>query len=169
VDTLQLEATKLDTLPLDANSSDESSPPLPGENEIHAQTAALIQHLMRGSRAIEQRTVGRYAFPKLVRLVPIGKAGDLLDDEAVVAVGKNVSFDGMCVFHQQPLPYRHVLACIDMDADTSFQIPLDLHWCRFTRLGWYESGGRFSAHSGVATPSLSGSSLVPRDRSELLP
>ena len=104
-----------------------------------------------------------------MQLVPIGPGGEPLEDETIVAVGKNISLGGMSVFHQRPLPYRHVLACIEIGHSGSFRIPLDLHWCRFTRLGWYESGGRFSATSGVETSALSGALLVPRDRPELLP
>lgn len=164
MDTLQL-----DTLRINACSDAKSNAPLPAEDDIRAQAAALVRHVVRGSRVVEQRCSPRYAFPRLVQLVPIGPAGQPLTDETIVVVGKNVSLDGMSVFHQKPLAFRHVLAHIEMSPDATFRLPLDLHWCRFTRLGWYESGGRFSATNGVMTPTLSGALLIPRDLSKLLP
>jgi hypothetical protein len=171
---LTLEASDVDTLQLDSlritpNSGDKSNHALPTEDEIRLQVAALVRHVVRGSRVVEQRCSPRYAFPCLIQLVPIGPTGEPLEDETIVAVGKNVSLEGMSMFHRHPLPHRHVLACIDMSPDTSFRIPLDLHWCRFTRLGWYESGGRFSATSGVAVPTLNGALVIPRELPKLLP
>lgn len=164
VDSLQLE-----TLRIAPCSGATLDVPLPSQDDIHTQAAALVRHVVRGSRVVEQRSSPRYPFGRLVQLVPIDSAGRPLVDKTIVAVGKNVSLVGMSLFHHQPLPYRHVLACIEMSPDASFRIPLDLNWCRFTRLGWYESGGRFSTTSGVAVPSLSGALMIPRNLPELLP
>ncbi|MCA9099838.1 MAG: hypothetical protein R3C10_05290 [Pirellulales bacterium] len=158
-------------VPRIANPVDARPPAaLPNEEEVRRLADALVRHVTHSSRSSELRSTPRYAFPRLVELIPIGRGGGLLVEETIVAVGKNIALGGMSVFHQRPLPYRHVLACVDAGPDAVFRIPLDLHWCRFTRLGWYESGGRFTAVTALdrATPGHS-ALLTPRQSAELLP
>ena len=35
------------------------------------------------------------------------------------------------------------VASLEQGPDQWIGFLMDLHWCRFTRYGWYESGGRF--------------------------
>ena len=61
----------------------------------------------------------------------------------VVAAGKQISETGLGFFHPAPLPFRRVIASLEQGPDQWVGFLMDLHWCRFTRYGWYESGGRF--------------------------
>ena len=36
-----------------------------------------------------------------------------------------------------------MLVSLDAADGRSISLAIDLTWCRFTRFGWYESGGRF--------------------------
>jgi len=101
----------------------------------------LVAH--GGGLYAERRRDQRFAFPQLVRLVPLDEAGDVVEDEAVVVAGKHLSEKGLGFFHQEPLPYRRVLATFETTGTESVSLELDLSWCRFVRGGWYESGGRF--------------------------
>ena len=42
-----------------------------------------------------------------------------------------------------------MIATLESAAEERISFLIDLNWCRFTRHGWYESGGRFL---DVATP-----------------
>ena len=53
-------------------------------------------------------------------------------------------------YHQQPLPYRHMIASLQGHDARWLGFLVDITWCRFTQHGWYDSGGRFL--QGVASP-----------------
>jgi hypothetical protein len=63
--------------------------------------------------------------------------------DALVVVGKNLSEEGLGFYHQQPLPYRRAIITLEDNSGRSVSLLIDLSWCRFTRQGWYDSGGRF--------------------------
>ena len=60
-------------------------------------------------------------------------------------MGKNVSRRGMSFYHNRPLPYRRALIAVEHPALDGFAAEIDITWCRFTKPGWYESGGRLIA------------------------
>ena len=92
---------------------------------------------------VERRGEQRFPFPHLVHLTPVSVEGTILLDETVVVVGKHLSERGLGFYHQQPLPNRRMIVSIETDNHTWLGILIDLTWCRFTKQGWYESGGRF--------------------------
>lgn len=92
----------------------------------------------RGKRRDKQRI----PCPQLVELTPIDAAGENLLERPIVVVGKSLSREVFGFFHQQPLPYRRVVATLDHDSGHRSTLLLDLTWCRFTRYGWYDSGSR---------------------------
>ena len=65
-------------------------------------------------------------------------------------VGKHLSERGLGFYHPQPLPYRRMIVSLEGPRGDWFGFLIDLTWCRFTRQGWYESGGRFL--ESVASP-----------------
>jgi hypothetical protein len=77
----------------------------------------------------------------LVHLTPVDEDESLLQSETVVVVGKHLSERGLGFYHPKPLPYRRVIASLESNGRW-LGFLLDLTWCRFTRQGWYESGGR---------------------------
>jgi hypothetical protein len=104
--------------------------------------------------AVEQdrRGAGRTAIPFLFELSPV--PGEVPDELAhtLVVVGKDISERGIGFYHERPIPYRRGILTVDLPGDGPVQLEVDLLWCRFTSLGWYESGGRLLGVSSGAFP-----------------
>lgn len=113
------------------------------EDEVCAQVWSLLTRLYPRGRAIERRRELRYPFPHLVKLTPVNEDASECEGDPLTVVGRHLSERGFGFFHQAPLPYRHVVATLDTGDGRSISLLLDVSWCRFTRSGWYESGGRF--------------------------
>jgi len=116
-----------------------------GNSEMTVRESArrLLSRLFPERKQIERRQEQRYAYPHLVMLTPLADDGQSPTDETIVVAGKHLSESGLGFFHPSPLPYRRVIASLEMPEGgwTAFQ--MDLSWCRFSRYGWYESGGKF--------------------------
>jgi hypothetical protein len=105
-----------------------------------SQVQALLSALQPACR-MERRTEQRFPFPYLIRLTPVGVDNALLDEQVVV-VGKHLSHHGLGFYHQHPIAHRRMIATIELPTGRQIGFLLDLTWCRFTKQGWYESGGR---------------------------
>ncbi len=62
-------------------------------------------------------------------------------------------------FIPTPLPYRRVIASLETGASAWIGFLVDLHWCRFTRYGWYESGRPILAKGGFTADCQEGERL----------
>ena len=119
----------------------ESTPAPPASDA--AQLERLL-HLL--TPEVDRRNQSRVAAPYLFLLTPLedlgrGRPGEETGSSLTV-VGKDISHQGIGFYHEQPLAHRFVRLTID-DPQIGFcQIDLQLNRCRFTKLGWYESGGR---------------------------
>jgi hypothetical protein len=113
------------------------------DDEVRAQVWGLLTALYPRNDLLERRSDNRYPFPCLVRLTPVGRDGLTPEGEPVVVVGKHLSEHGFGFYHQEPLPYRRMIASLEDNKGHWFGFLIDLNWCRFTKDGWYESGGRF--------------------------
>jgi hypothetical protein len=92
---------------------------------------------------IQRRQSQRMPFPQLVRVQAVDPETLVPQDESFVVVGKHLSEQGLGFFHQVPLAHRFVAVTLDVHDGQPARLLLDVSWCRFTRQGWYESGGRF--------------------------
>jgi hypothetical protein len=110
-------------------------------DDVRTQVWGLLSTLYPKQDFVERRCETRYPFPYLVHLTPVDEDGSLLQSETVVVVGKHLSERGLGFYHPKPLPYRRVIASLESNGRW-LGFLLDLTWCRFTRQGWYESGGR---------------------------
>lgn len=124
----------------------------PPEDEIRTNVWSILTSLYPRGRVIERRRDMRYPYPHLVVLTPVDESGQHQLGDTVVVAGRQLSERGLGFFHPTPLPFRHVIACLELDCGRQASFLLDLNWCRFTRRGWYESGGRFL--KVCAAPSL---------------
>jgi hypothetical protein len=111
----------------------------------------------------ERRHDDRIAIPVLFRLTPFDIDRQLLEQEASIVVGKNISRRGVSFYHEKPITHRRALIELADPSAGSFVAEIDVTWCRFTKPGWYESGGRLirtATSSGEAsTQSLPSVSL----------
>jgi hypothetical protein len=124
--------------------------PEPGaaDNDVRTQVWGLLSTLYPKVMVVERRRENRYPFPFLIHLTPVGNDATPgrpvpMVGAEVVVVGKHVSERGLGFYHPQPLPYRRMIASLEGPRGNWFGFLIDLTWCRFTRQGWYESGGRF--------------------------
>ena len=116
--------------------------PLP-EDDVRVQVWGILGGLYRQNSAPEQRGEARYPYPYLVHLTPVEEDGVTPCGEPVVVVGKHLSERGFGFYHPKPLPYRRMIVSLETAGGTKLGFLIELSWCRFTRHGWYESGGRF--------------------------
>jgi hypothetical protein len=124
------------------------------DDEVRTQVWALLSTLYPKVTVVERRRETRYPFPFLIYLTPVGDDGITPCGESIVVVGKHVSERGLGFYHAKPLAYRRVVASLERPHDGWYAFLLDLRWCRFTRQGWYESGGRFL--ESVSSPLAAG-------------
>lgn len=114
------------------------------QREIRQCVRNLIGGLARPRRQADRRQELRYPYPRLVRLIPLDDATlALAEPRLLVVVGKQLSEQGFSFFHPGPLPHRKVRVEFERGDGSLLALALDIHWCRFTRHGWYESGGTF--------------------------
>ena len=113
------------------------------DDEVRTQVWGLLTALYPRNDLLERRRDNRYPFPCLVHLTPVAKDGVTPEGETVVVVGKHLSEHGFGFYHQAPLPYRRMIASLESGKGHWLAFLIDLNWCRFTKDGWYESGGRF--------------------------
>ena len=113
------------------------------DDEVRTQVWGLLTTLYPRNDLIERRRDNRYPFPCLIHLTPVGRDGVTPEGETVVVVGKHLSEHGFGFYHQAPLPHRRMIASLESGKGHWLGFLIDLNWCRFTKDGWYESGGRF--------------------------
>jgi len=111
------------------------------DDVVRRQVWGLMSSLYPKPEILERRQESRYPFPYLIHLTPVADDGITPQGESVVVVGKHLSERGLGFFHPKPLPYRRMIASLECNGHWVGFI-IDLRWCRFTKQGWYESGGR---------------------------
>jgi hypothetical protein len=125
---------------------------------------ALARHVqelvtrLRPEVAVERRHEDRVAVPLLFRLTPLNNDRELVYDDAITVVGKDISRRGLSFYHEHALTYRRAIIVLAHPEFGRFAAEIDVNWCRFTRPGWYESGSRLvrpvrSEDSPAGTPS----------------
>jgi hypothetical protein len=119
-----------------------------GITAVGSDRAALTQLvealIARINPAVQQerRRDERFAIPVLFKLSPLETGRRTSEHDSIVVVGKNVSRRGFSFFHEQPLPHRRAVLELVQPGLGEFAAEIDVTWCRFTKPGWYESGGR---------------------------
>jgi len=113
----------------------------PRRVNLASQIESLLARL-RPSLSVDRRHDGRIAIPALFRLTPFDAEHQLTASQATIVVGKNISRRGMSFYHEWPMPHRRALIELAHPGLGEFAAEIDVSWCRFTRPGWYESGGR---------------------------
>ena len=115
----------------------------PPENSVGDQVRMLLDSRFRVADQEERRQYVRYPYPYLVRIQPVNAESLLPCGEPVVAVAKQLCEKGIDFYHPSPIPFRYVIASLQIPQGTWLSFLVDLKWCRFNELGWYENGGRF--------------------------
>ena len=106
------------------------------------QALAAVERPYNGS---DRRREPRLPYPYPIYLTPLSPAEQPLTDETVVVIGRHLSEHGLDFYHREALAYRRAIASLDAGRLGYIGLLLELTWCRFTRHGWYDNGGRFLA------------------------
>jgi hypothetical protein len=123
---------------------DFSSAPGVDRAALARQVQALVEWL-HPAVTLERRRDDRLAIPVLFRLTPLDDVRRPIEAESITVVGKNISRRGVSFYHERPLSYRRALLSAQHPEFDDFAAEIDITWCRFTKPGWYESGGRLLA------------------------
>ncbi len=130
---------------------DVCAPPAAAMLNAKTSTGDTLRGFIRGMLAqmytegkiLDRRRDRRFPFAHLLRLTPVAPDGVTITGEPLVVVGKHLSEGGLGFFHPHPIAPRRVVATLSAPSGHEMDVLLDLTWCRFTKEGWYESGGRF--------------------------
>jgi hypothetical protein len=118
--------------------------PLDAPDEaVRRQVWRLLAGIYPQGGVPERRLDQRFPYPHLIRLLPVGLEGTEPSGPPLVVVGKHLSAGGLGFYHQQPLAERRVIASLETHDRQWISLLVDVAWCRFSRHGWYDSGGRF--------------------------
>jgi hypothetical protein len=120
------------------------------EEDVRMQVWGLLTTQYPRLDLVERRSDNRYPYPYLAHLTPVGVDGVTPEGESIVVVGKHLSERGFGFYHRAPIPYRKMVVSLEGRKGQWLAFVIDLKWCRFTKGGWYESGGRFL--QAVASP-----------------
>lgn len=108
--------------------------------EVREAVWNVLSELYPSGKAYERRRERRFPFPQLIHLSSNQETMPLA--KRIVVVGKHLSERGLGFFHRDPLSERQMVATFERAGGLWNSFLIDLSWCRFTRHGWYESGGR---------------------------
>ncbi len=112
------------------------------ESNVTQRVSSLLAVLYPQGAILDRRREPRFPYPHLVYLTPLAEDGISPQGSNIVVAGKQLSENGLGFFHQMPLPHRRMIASLDQGRGQWLGLVIDLSWCRFTKFGWYESGGR---------------------------
>ncbi|MBI85245.1 MAG: hypothetical protein CMJ81_18785 [Planctomycetaceae bacterium] len=132
--TSTIQATSTNPLPLQRWQTTE---------DIHRQVRRLLDSRRALSKSENRRRSERHPFPYLIKLCPVGEDGTEPAGESVVVVGKQLSSTGFDFYHQDPIAFCKAIASLPSRNGHWLSFLVELTWCRFTELGWYDNGGRF--------------------------
>jgi hypothetical protein len=113
----------------------------PDRATLSRQIEQLISRLNPRISA-ERRRDGRVPIPVFFLLTPLDIDRQPIEAEATTVVGKNICRCGLSFFHERPITHRRALISLAQPGLGQFVAEIDINRCRFTRPGWYESGGR---------------------------
>jgi hypothetical protein len=110
----------------------------------------VIDTLLRGldaswndSASFERRSWHRVSYSVPLTIAPLDPSTGEIVAEAMPAAGRTLSLGGLSFNHKLPIPNVHVVVTLLDASGLPERVVMQLRWCRFTRCGQYESGGRF--------------------------
>ena len=116
--------------------------------ERHVKLALACSQPTR--KVMERRRETRHPYPYPVYLTPFDDARVPLVERTLVVVGKHLCDHGVDFYHREPIPFREVICSLAVGNNRWMSLLLELTWCRFSKHGWYDNGGKFL--QVIATP-----------------
>jgi hypothetical protein len=115
------------------------------DERVRSQVWSLLRPVLTQNSSAERRREQRYPYPQLITLWPMEADGETVAGPPMTVVGKQLSERGLGFYHPQPIANRLVVVSLEKGDGRTLSFLVDIHRCRFTRQGWYESGGRLLA------------------------
>ena len=113
------------------------------DQQVRERVQVILQQQRRQTAGWDRRVDRREPFPYPIHVTPVADDGSVRKDETIVVLGKHLSERGLDFYYEAPLPHRRVIASWEGHDGSWLALLLDLRWCRSTKHGWYENGGRF--------------------------
>lgn len=124
----------------------EADPPrvlLERPKDLIAQQVQLALAGAMAERQVERRTETRHPYPYPIHMTPLDREGKPQLADTFVVVGKHLSNHGADFYYAHPVEWSRVIASFPLQGGNWIGMVLELTWCRFSRHGWYDNGGRF--------------------------
>ena len=112
--------------------------------EVDGLVQALVASWNSCGPVLERRRWHRVPFGRLLGITPLdGGVIPLPAGEMRAVQGRDISLSGIAFSHTRPIPNRTVAVTFWDESGAANSIVTELNWCRFTRGGEYQSGGKF--------------------------
>ncbi len=101
---------------------------------VQRQVWEILGGLYPRGKAAERRIDQRFPYPNILYLTPVSSDGISPAGEHVAVVGKHLSEHGVGFYYQQPLPYRKMIASLEMRlamvrfSNRHYLVPLHAAW-----------------------------------------
>ena len=133
-----------------ARSARPDQSPLPRLAEISQIVEHVVASWHAPSAVAEQRRSHRTSYERPAVITPLDdRTGEPLDQHEIVS-GRDISPAGFSFTHLDPLACRRAIVTFAFERDSWDAVMIKLSWCRFTRSGIYQSGGKFLGR--IASP-----------------
>jgi hypothetical protein len=116
---------------------------LPRTREIDSLVRSVMATWNGPGALLQKRRWHRILFRKPIVLTPLDEHSGESDGEPMVAHGHDISLGGISFTHASPLPFRLMAVTLVRADGQPESVVTRLTWCRFTRDGFYRSGGQF--------------------------
>ncbi len=112
------------------------------ETELAQEKQDVIQLIQTEPASLRRCGEQTLAFPFDLYLTPISRDQQVIVEQTIQVLGKQLSPQGLEFVHGELLPYRHIIASLRTAEGDWVGVLLELTWCRFVRRDTYENGGR---------------------------
>jgi hypothetical protein len=112
----------------------------------------------------EKRTVRRYVFRRPLTITPVNDHSGRPDfTRSFVAFGIDISSTGIGFLSRRLVPSRKAIVTCDGPEHRPVSLLFEPRWVRFTRGGWYQTGGRLVAalQDEIQAPTFPGLEVPP--------
>ncbi len=117
----------------------------PGSRRQRDLTACVAWLLnSAGNNApVEKRVHRRFPYRKPISVTPINNTTGRPDSaRCFPAFGIDISSNGICLLARQLVPARNAVLSLEGPGQKAVSILFEPRWVRFTRGGWYQTGGK---------------------------
>jgi hypothetical protein len=114
-----------------------------GIPEVERLIESLVASWHASAQLLQNRRWHRTPYRKPLVITPMDHEADVASAGSRLATGRDLSAGGLSFLHKHPLPHRIVAITFGLEPDMPTAIVTRLTWCRFTRWGEYQSGGKF--------------------------